>query len=181
LAATEDCASATWTPLTSVNESRPINCVSWYVAQAFCVWDGGRLPTEAEWNLVAAGGSEARIYPWSQPANDDAISEAHAVYEWPTNPPSGPENVGSREAGRGRWGHYDLAGNLAEWVWDGRQACYPTPDECDDCGTTSEFEDKVVRGGAYLSSTTNLEVVVRGGRDAPHTVPYIGFRCARDF
>ncbi|AUX45468.1 uncharacterized protein SOCE26_069590 [Sorangium cellulosum] len=36
----------------------PINRLDWYMALAFCAWNGGRLATEAEWNYAASGGSE---------------------------------------------------------------------------------------------------------------------------
>jgi Sulfatase-modifying factor enzyme 1 len=46
----------TWTPSPGVQENFPINCVNWYEAYAFCIWDGGFLPSEAEWEYAAAGG-----------------------------------------------------------------------------------------------------------------------------
>ena len=46
------------------HELHPINCVTFYVSYAFCIWDGGRLPTEAEFEFAAAGGSDDRLYPW---------------------------------------------------------------------------------------------------------------------
>src|SRR5262249_25230918 len=43
-----DATYQTWTDLPGTNENRPMNCLSWYDAMAFCAWDGGYLPTEAE-------------------------------------------------------------------------------------------------------------------------------------
>jgi sulfatase modifying factor 1 len=55
---------ATWTTRAGGNENLPINCVNWYEAYAFCIWDGGFLPSEAESEYAAAGGSQQREYPW---------------------------------------------------------------------------------------------------------------------
>jgi len=55
-----DSTFATWAEQIGANENRQINCVSWYEAFAFCIWDGGYLPTAAEWNYAASGGSEQR-------------------------------------------------------------------------------------------------------------------------
>ncbi len=51
---------ATWTPSVGSYENLPINCANWWESYAFCIWDGGFLPSEAEWEYVAAGGGGAR-------------------------------------------------------------------------------------------------------------------------
>ena len=103
---------ATWTNAAGPNENRPINCVNWYVAEAFCIWDGGRLPTSAEWEFAAAGGMEDRLYPWgSEPKHCEAVSNVSCRSDL-------PDEVGSFPEGRGRFGHADLAGGVAEWAFD---------------------------------------------------------------
>ncbi len=55
-------------------DRKPLNCVPWHVLFAFCVWDGGRLPTDAEFGFASTGGNEQRDFPWG---NVDAKDKAH--------------------------------------------------------------------------------------------------------
>jgi sulfatase modifying factor 1 len=165
-----------WTDAPGPNENRPIGCITWYEAFAFCIWDGGRLPTEAEWNYAAAGGGGSdgqRVYPWSSPSTSTAISSANAVHA-----SGASQDVGAKSPqGDGRWGQADLAGNLNEWVRDTHASTYPTP--CANCAHLSAG-DRVIRGGAWFSSASDLMVSLRVGHYTPTgRGSGTGFRCAR--
>ena len=175
----------TWTPDASGgHESRPINCVNWHEAYAFCIWDGGFLPTEAEWELAASGGEE-RVFPWSSPANSALIDCSHANYHFPAPGPASCEpqtftaNVGSRSpTGDGKWGHADLAGNVSEWALD-LYSGYPSV--CNDCADLSAGTDRVVRGGSFHFLGGSPSSARAASRSAYPSLPDggIGFRCAR--
>ncbi len=115
----------TWTSSPSGNENLPINCVSWFEGLAFCIWDGGFLPSETEWEYAAAGGSEQRTYPWGTTAPDCA--HANFVLDGAscsgTSTHSNP--VGSLPVGDGVWEHSDLAGNVREWCLIGMRLSLP--------------------------------------------------------
>ena len=167
-------SNATWTPSPAGQENLPINCVSWFEAYAFCIWDGGFLPSEAEWAFAAAGGSQQREYPWGAGSPD--ASNPYAIYadEFSGNP-TGIAPVGSASAGAGRWGQLDMAGEVWEWNLD-RFASYADP--CADCANLISSPYAVLRGGSFVDDATYLLSAYRlsspSGRDVS-----VGFRCAR--
>ncbi len=172
------CATdARWTDAPGANENHALDCVSWHEAMAFCIWDGGYLPSEAEWNFAAAGGSEQRAFPWSSPAFSTAIDTSRASY----NAQSTFFVVGAKPAGNGRWGHADLAGGLWEWTIDRRVVPYPVV-FCNDCATLTGGSDWTVRGGSLFDGPANLRA---GTRSRDNSVdpgvrqPDVGVRCAR--
>ena len=175
-----DSARQTWTDLEASNETRPMNCVSWYVAQAFCIWDGGRLPTEAEWNYTAVGGSEQRVYPWGAtvPEANAALAVHDCRYDGMANcSPLDVAPVGSVIAGNGKWGHSDLAGSMAEWNQDWHSNVYPSP--CSDCAQLTTSTMRVYRGGSYNSSSVGIKSASRLGIAQTTRSGTLGFRCAR--
>jgi formylglycine-generating enzyme required for sulfatase activity len=166
----------------------PINCVNWYVAFAFCIFDGGRLPTEAEWNYAAASGSEQRPYPWSQSVSDVSVDMSRASYYAGTGPLLAlPTPVGAHPAGQGGFhrnmgqGHEDLAGNVFEWVAD-QWTPAPEDDCATDCMTAwSEGQgERVARGGSFQNTWAFLRTGKRASAPALTLSARYGFRCARD-
>lgn len=163
------------------NPEFPMNCVSWHIAFAFCIWDGGRLATENEWEYAAAAGQEDRLFPWGQesPSSSLAVTSCQAPLACTT---ADMKAVGSVPLGVGKWGHHDLAGSVSEWVFDsaGADSIYASGQVCDDCAAMSPSVSRAHRGGAIGNSATKLRAASRLTSDALQRVVQIGFRCAAD-
>jgi formylglycine-generating enzyme required for sulfatase activity len=181
-----NCSSyATWTASAGSNEMLPLTCLDWYEAHAFCIWDGGFLPSEAEWRYAAAGGDQQRKYPWG--SMDPGSSSQYAMYNcyYPTGTGgnctslSNVAKVGSTPLGAGRWGQLDLSGSDWEWNLD----VYTTfANPCTDCAAFSGGSNRELPGGGFHSSLQDELSYNRA--DVSYATTYrgdygVGVRCAR--
>ena len=182
----------TWTPVAAGgNESRPINCLSWFEAYAFCAWDGGFLATEAEWEYAASGGEE-RVFPWSPTSNpgEVTVDDTYASHYVDSSKQCFGDEVsgcsltdlivvGTKPKGNAKWGHADMGGNVYEWVLDWFAAPYAT-NPCNDCTNTDATSAKrVIRGGGFSHGATNLRAAYRLVYAPTERSFLIGVRCAR--
>ncbi len=155
----------------------PINNVSWHGANAYCQWVGGRLPTEAEWELAATGG-DGRFYPWGDELEIDADGTVPAVFAGTFD---NLQPVDSLPEGTSPFGLHHMAGNVWEWVADGYDPIYydRSPAENPTGPEVSVTDDYVMRGGGYDSPAAALRSTNRAGERAPEfrQVPSTGFRC----
>jgi formylglycine-generating enzyme required for sulfatase activity len=178
---------STWTDDASGDETLPMSCIIWPVAFAFCAWDGGRLPTEAEWNYAAAGGSNQFAFPWGfdMPAPDASLAVYGCFYKG-NGTCTGIANVapvGSIAAGIGFYGQMDLAGNVWEWNLDWHVDAYPLP--CSDCANLIEPQPpssayRVIRGAGFPNTWQGLRAGDRGLAIPTWYDATFGVRCARD-
>lgn len=159
----------------------PQTCVSWYEAYAFCIWDGGFLPSEAEWNYAAAGGTAQRSFPWGDAApGSDAALAVYGCYYNGSGTCSDVRNiapVGSITAGDGLFGQSDLAGNVWEWNLDWYATAYSST--CDDCTGPASGDYRVRRGSSFRYDAESLATPLRSSDASMNRRFDVGFRCAR--
>jgi formylglycine-generating enzyme required for sulfatase activity len=147
----------------------PVVDVTWEQARAFCQQIGGALPTEAQWEYAARGGSR---FPWS--FGDDAALLEH--YAWFDKNSSGQAHEVKKKLSN-LLGLYDMHGNVWEWVrdWYGD---YQSGVFVDPLGPSSEIF-RVVRGGSFAFPPESLRSA-RRGLDLPALRDrHDGFRCVR--
>ena len=142
-----------------LNLQRPVEQVSWNDCQAFIAklneltGKQFRLPTEAEWEYAARGGSLSQGFKYAGSNNIDDV----AWYS--VNSSSIPQTVGTKAPNE--LGLYDMSGNVYEWVEDW-YAGYSEDDQVDPLCTEGSIPYRVTRGGGVGGTPKYARVSYRG-------------------
>ncbi len=150
-------------------DDQPVVGITWYAAQAYCLWlsqragkpDSYRLPTEVEWEWAAGGKREStpqkiRDYPWP----DEKGQPNSTLLNYDGNV-GATTSVGSYPDGVTPEGLYDMAGNVWEWMdsWYDRSRSY-----------------RVLRGGSWFGNAGYCRSAVRLSRTPDFRNTFVGFR-----
>ena len=145
----------------------PVVSVNWEDAAGYCKWAGGRLPTEAEWEYAARGGSPEVRY-----------GDLDEIAWYGKNSGGSWHPVGKKRANG--FGLYDTVGNVWEWVSDRNdKKYYQNSPEVDPAGPAGG-DDRVLRGGAWNDVPRDVRVSDRNWNDPDDRYLYFGCRCLRE-
>lgn len=179
-------------------DTHPIVFVSWHDAMAFAAWAGKRLPTEAEWEKAARGGSVAKTYPWgniSPNGKQCNFADKNLAHYWWSDKEADDGYAFTAPVGsypKNGYGVSDMAGNVLEWCLDEYDAGFyavsegvnPISGANTPQGISESFEsvesNRVLRGGSWIVTANNVRNSTRFMLMPESTNYSVGFRCVMD-
>jgi formylglycine-generating enzyme required for sulfatase activity len=146
-------------------ENYPVNFVSYYGAEAYCQFVGGRLPTETEWELAASKNrmnqADLSDFAWFRDNSEKQIHQS-ALLKADTS------------------GIFDLFGNLAEWCSDNYSPTSYSEMKFINPKSLRESSFKVHRGGSWADSKEACTPYNRRASNPEEYNSTIGFRVVYD-
>ncbi len=173
-------------------QAMPMADVTWDEAQAYCRWEGGRLPKEAEWEYAGRGGSTRARYGdldeiawYADNSGRQHLDSARILREDLTHygkclneNGDGIHDVGLKRANRFRL--YDMLGNVAEWVYDWYAPNFYQNSPPEDPFGPMSGEERVQRGASWYVNPWGVRISKRGEYSPDERGSNCGFRCARE-
>lgn len=161
----------------------PVIEVTWYGAKAYCEFIGGRLPTEAEWEYAAKGGSLSKEYIYAGSSNIDEVAwyfkntwraDVDNLYSSSHRLDIATHQIGTKKANE--IGLYDMSGNVDEWCSDWYDKNYYEKSTLKKPLGSKTGSLRVRRGGSSRGSENNCRVNYRGFDDPVTSTMHVGFR-----
>ena len=158
----------------------PVRDVSWDDAQSYVQWlrrltgKRYRLPTEAEWEYAARGGTRTR-YWWGDQMATGKANCRECGQPWSADAPA---KTGSFAANP--FGLYDMNGSVWEWVSDCWHASYQRAPSDGRSWDEPDCRVRVLRGGSWREGGSYMPSSTRFKYDASVRQSQNGFRVARE-
>jgi formylglycine-generating enzyme required for sulfatase activity len=151
----------------------PVVFVSWEDARAYCVWDGGNLPSELQVEK-AARGTDGRVFPWGNRWDKTRCCNNYSIKS------ATPCPVASYRGDFSPFGCFDMAGDVSQWCadWYDRHAYQRYAKG--DLTPPKRGQGRVLRGGSWSGLyPMDFRCANRDWIGADSRYDSIGFRCVR--